>query len=147
LHDNDADIEYRTAQGESAIFFAAKNGKDGAVKVLLDMGANIEKRNESMKSLMDVAVDYPTILRMVSEKDKNGKLAETVGELHTDVDNQFKAKVVFFIDASGVHRPSPRDIPIDVLLTDPASVPAPETGDISFKWFHLPANNVSLLNP
>ncbi|KAH8652160.1 hypothetical protein BX600DRAFT_472039 [Xylariales sp. PMI_506] len=140
LVDCGAGLEGQTAEGETPLFLAAKTGREAAVKVLLDMGANIHCRNSKQETVLDVANRYPTILRMLSEKDQDGKLAEE--DPYPDISLEFSAKVVFFINASGVMKPSPRGVPVSALLADPMAVQSPEHGQVSFKWFHLPSNNM-----
>ncbi|KAI3320968.1 hypothetical protein HD806DRAFT_504125 [Xylariaceae sp. AK1471] len=135
-----AKLEEKTAEEETPLFLAAKNGKAEAVKVLLDAGADISSRNTKGASVTNAAVDYPTILRMISEKDRDGKLADK--DPHPDVSHEFDAKVVFFSVSSGDIRTTSRGLPVSALLADPASIQAPESDETTFKWFHLPANNM-----
>jgi hypothetical protein len=58
---------------------------------------------------MDAANGYPTILRMISDKDKDSKLAES--DTYPDISLEFSAKVAFFTEELGaVLKPKPRDI-------------------------------------
>ncbi|KAL2856481.1 hypothetical protein BJY01DRAFT_203439 [Aspergillus pseudoustus] len=140
LLDNGAKLEERTTEGETPLFLAAENGRQEAVKVLLDSGADIYSRDTSGRSVIDVAAHNSTVLRMISEKDKDGRLAEK--DPHPDISQEFYGKVVFFTASSGGFKLTPKDVQVSAMLADPTSIQATTHDKVNFKWFHLPRNNM-----
>ncbi|KAL4874565.1 hypothetical protein BJY04DRAFT_224908 [Aspergillus karnatakaensis] len=125
LLDHGARLEDQTAEGETPLFLAAKNG-----------------RPEAVKGVMEVAVEDSTILRMVSEKHKDGKLAEN--DPYPEISQRFRGKIVFFTKSSAGDKltPKTKDVLVSELLASPATIQAPEHEQLRFKWLHLPMNNM-----
>lgn len=148
LLSKDAKVEYESPGKERAIFFAVKSGMEEATRLLLDLDVNIKGANALSQSLEDVALEHPKILEMLLEKDKDGRLATNRTDLHTDIDKKFQAHAVDFTYDSGVYKPKSRVVSVDELLGNEwvRNPDYPQVNTNSFKWFHLPANNVSFIS-
>ena len=141
-----AACNYQTVKAiETPLGLAIRFGHEGAVKILLSAGANIKLENAKGEAPMDLAKHHPTIFHMVAAVDKDGRLAEAEDpHLHSSVDHEFKATVIDFVSVSGVHTPCAAEIDVDELLKNPLVSTIPDAASTSFRWLHLPANNVSL---
>lgn len=138
-----ADPDSRQAS-ERAINIAIRNEREDIVRLLLDAGADITESNDAGESALTLAERYPTILSMILQHKEHGKLAQP-SDLDNNVDKHFEARVVKFSRTSGILKPRPSHLSVRNLLNNPRSelISGSESEDTVFRWFHLPANNVS----
>lgn len=128
---------------DTPLGLAIRSGYEAAVKVLLSAGDRVHLRNANGEAPIDLANHHPTFFHMVGAVDKLGRLAETADDyLHPSIDREFKATVVDFVSVSDVLAPCAVEITVDELLKHPGVSTAPATSSTSFRWLHLPANNV-----
>ncbi|KAI0384250.1 hypothetical protein F5Y04DRAFT_278254 [Hypomontagnella monticulosa] len=141
LLDAGAELEFSSKRRDRAISLAVEKGQDEVVKVLLERGADIDTPCRDGATVMALAVKHATIFRMVSERDKNGKLAGDKN-IHPNIDSRFNAKVVDFVNSGNTQKPKSRDEQVQMLLKNPKLILTNENEDIAFRWIHLPANNM-----
>lgn len=137
-----------TKARDTPLILAIRHGHEDVVKLLLGAGADVLLENAQGEGPMALAGHHPTILQMVAAAHQDGRLAVIGdGNLHSDVDREFNATVVdFFPDVPGVYKPHAVEINVADLLRNPRYSPG-SSGDAiddlpSFRWLHLPANNV-----
>lgn len=135
-----------TKARDTPLGLAIRPGHEAAVKVLLNAGASVQLGNAKGEAPVDLANHHPTLFHMVAAVDKVGRLAETKDDhLDSSIVHEFKATVIDFVSISGVLTPCAVEIAVDELLKSPSVSTAPANSSASFRWLHLPVNNVSQL--
>jgi len=82
------------------------------------------------------------VVTLLARWSDDGPLAETANQLEPAVDSEFIATVTDFIFESGVVRSIPQEVPVNTLLGNARLSRDEKQPDVSFRWLHLPANNV-----
>lgn len=114
-----------------------------AVMALLDGGADPNIANSSGSTPIDIARHSMTIAKLAA-MDKISKLSEESDPEHKDIDEKFEATVVeFWYQSDGTFQPTFYETKVRLALENPRKTTGPSTSNPAFRWFHLPANNVS----
>ncbi|KAH6708782.1 hypothetical protein BKA61DRAFT_557600 [Leptodontidium sp. MPI-SDFR-AT-0119] len=140
-----ADRDFQTEKdGNTPLLFAVRRNREDVVKLLLEAGADISMENAMAKTPKKLAEDgdHHTILQMLAQREEDGPLAETDAGLSHQVDHKFKATVVDFIYTSKIYQHEVKEVSIDELLKNLYLEDDQRNDDISFRWLHLPANNM-----
>jgi ankyrin repeat protein len=126
------------------LLFAVYEGRENVVNMLVKAGCNISLRNAgdyTPKALAEVK-NYNTIVTFLAQRDEDGPLVENVEELSSAVDKDFEGTIVDFYYSPGIHEHHASVKPVDELLENPRHSHDRNKGAPSFRWIHLPANNV-----
>ncbi|KAJ5369278.1 uncharacterized protein N7496_009038 [Penicillium cataractarum] len=132
-----------TKARDTPLGLAIRSGHEAAVQVLLNAGASVQLRNANGEAAVDLANHHPILFHMVAAVDNIERLAETEdNHLHSNIDHEFKATVIDFVSVSGILTPCAVEIAVDELLKSPWVSTAPANSSTSFRWLHLPVNNM-----
>lgn len=123
---------------------AEEASKEAVVERLLRRGGtlNITRPNTSNQTALSLAVDknLPAIRILLSQWDEDGPLAGNPAQLDpSGVDLEATATATKFFVEAGVMRSQPSRIAVADLLKEPGMT---KDEHVSFRWFHLPANNM-----
>ncbi|KAF8853541.1 hypothetical protein BDZ45DRAFT_75687 [Acephala macrosclerotiorum] len=86
--------------------------------------------------------NHHTILQMLAQREKDGPLAKIAAKKYQNVDHEFKATVIDFFDTVDQDQIDARAFFVDELLENPRLEHDHSKGNLSFRWLHLPANNM-----
>jgi len=126
---------------DTPLLLALQKKRVEIVKALLEAGADSHKPNASGKTARDLAVqlDLPSISTMLDKRDEDGPFCGTLSCFNISADKAFDATIVDFATNSGTFEAIAMEVPVNELLEGSHKI----TGKPAFRWFHLPANNVS----
>jgi hypothetical protein len=169
LLENHAEINGRLdpSNDETPLMKASKMGHVEIVRLLLRRGADLTIRSESGKIARDLATDAQIIELLDQPPPVEGPAMDSVGSTSTacpsgqhdhtfdrrpaqstlasdmGCNRVFEGKVVdFTITEKEQHNP----ISMNVFDMVYEKGPGPRAPDVSFRWMHLPANNVCLVH-
>jgi ankyrin repeat protein len=124
------------AEDDEALRTAVRKKQHNTIRALLHAGTPVtEAARQELINIASAEKDSTTLMLLKLEKG-TGKLA-TYNNLHRDVDELFEATVVDFYDNKP---PTFEELTVDALMQKRENYF--ERNETSFKWFHLPANNV-----
>lgn len=143
INNNKAEVAefliFHGAGNEDALLVAVQNKQHRIIRALLQVG-NLAK-GEFKKTLAKIAIAHKdsTTLRLLEFENGTRNLA-TSTDLNADVDKHFEATVVTFHEEKITEF---KDLSVNELMGKQASFFSLNSKAHTFKWFHLPANNVS----
>ena len=128
---------------DTPLVLAVRGGHEGVVKALLDGGADA-----TLPKAKALAKPFSNIWNMITVFAADSRLYKTEKYLDDDIDCDFTATVANFnfVVESGALKLTPQIEPVNVkkLLADPwCFLNTKGAAAPSFRWLHLPANNVS----
>lgn len=123
-----------SAKNES-LLDAIKSGHGRVVHMLLIAGA------EADLVTSQVLVDDPGIMSMIERFSEDGRLTVAQGEPEDRTAATYMATVADFVQESGTRRCKIQKVSVKDVSEDPTTRQA--VGEPSFRWIHLPTNNVS----
>ncbi|GKZ18051.1 hypothetical protein AbraIFM66951_006568 [Aspergillus brasiliensis] len=133
-----------TMSRDSPLGLATRSGHADAVELLLSAGASVHLANAQGEAPTDLAEHHPTLLRMIAAVEKAGRLAVAeIPHLHPSIDHEFRSTIIDFVPVAGALVPFAAEVAVDAVLKNPwAPITAHESASTSFRWVHLPANNL-----
>jgi len=105
LIDHKAERDSRTGrEAVTPILFAVQNKRERVVDVLVETGCDITVKSTSQETPKEVAIrmNYGNILKILTNRDEDGPLAETWEPLNHDIDNFINATIVDFFCESDI---------------------------------------------
>ncbi|PMD60285.1 uncharacterized protein K444DRAFT_588846 [Hyaloscypha bicolor E] len=144
LVNNQADRNFRTPEeGVTPILFAVRKNRERVVEILAQAGCDISLKSNNNESPKDVAIkmNYGSILKILAKRDEDGPLAETWEALNHDIDKVINATIVDFFTESDI-QPYVRERSVNALLENPRLPHEKNNASPSYRWIHLPANNM-----
>lgn len=155
LLEEEFDINAKDEKKDTALYLATYNGHYSVVKLLLDKGANFESPYHDQRLPEQLAADregeveieakerYKAVVRLLKAADFAAlRLADQPLSDAEEVDEMFNANVVHFLtDPQRTVLHQVETIGVRKLING-HEIPSPRVGQSSFKWIHLPANNV-----
>ncbi|KAL7819926.1 hypothetical protein V8C26DRAFT_419560 [Trichoderma gracile] len=124
------------AEDDEALRTAVEEKQHNTIRALLHAGTTVtEAARQQLISMASESRDSTTLMLLKLEKG-TGKLA-TYNNLQREVDELFEATVVTFSENA---QPTFRELPVHELMQKGERYF--ERSETSFKWFHLPANNM-----
>jgi hypothetical protein len=117
-------------------------GREGIVKVLLEAGADISRRDNAGATplTLNLRLANTPILAMLNAADEEGRLAENKTYVNPNVDKNFQAMLTLFKEGLEGSAFLPTKRTVEDLWAEPW-LPAAHKGNC-FQWIHLPANNM-----
>ncbi|OJJ70526.1 hypothetical protein ASPBRDRAFT_208262 [Aspergillus brasiliensis CBS 101740] len=133
-----------TMSRDSPLGLATRSGHADAVELLLSAGASVHLANAQGEAPTDLAEHHPTLLRMIAAVEKAGRLAVAeIPHLHPSIDHEFRSTIIDFVPVAGALVPFAAEVAVDAVVKNPwAPITAHESASTSFRWVHLPANNL-----
>ncbi|KAH0491229.1 hypothetical protein TgHK011_002667 [Trichoderma gracile] len=124
------------AEDDEALRTAVHSSQHSTIRALLHAGTPVtEAARQQLIEIASESRDSTTLMLLKLEKG-TGKLA-TYNNLHRKVDKQFEATVVTFFEN---RQPTFQELSVDELMQKEER--CFDRSKTSFKWFHLPANNM-----
>jgi hypothetical protein len=147
-----ANIEAQDENGRTALHMAAVAGREALVQLLLKTEADVKAKDKDKHTARDIVVamvGHEGVVELLKEAElKVLQLAKVVSRDSRYIDNGFTAAVAYFSGSSevkgprSVQRPAVATIMEGKLIQDRTYGQGSDMGS-SFRWLHLPANNVS----
>jgi ankyrin repeat protein len=151
--------------GNTALHLSAKKGHDAVVRLLIEEGVDIMVKNFAGKTALDSSKDEDEVIRLltvdrplVGRPDITEMMSESTHQNHQQAQLSRKdiASMDFdalILDVSlndkenlAVHRPSVYDLIYGLGPTQIMAKGHDSQSRSNFRWYHLPANNVSILS-
>jgi hypothetical protein len=114
------------------------------VEALVQAGCNIFLKSANHDAPKDVAIrqNNGNILKLLIKPGEDGSLAEALDARYSDIDNEFNATIIDFFNEPDII-PYVREKSVKALLENPRLQHTNNKANISYRWIHLPSNNVS----